>query len=480
MSGEQDNPPPPDRFVMYTHGWLRRYGPMLIPSERSVYDALGMYFSPERDGLVWPGFKTVQKDTGITRRQTIGAAIRGLEAKRLIDIIDWSIPIREKNGSIRDIGGGPEDGKNLVYLLLHVDDFGYHCEHRVRASISDLEKTQAESAEITSALTDFALSGATFNVMREWMLARYPFVKDDPTWSTASDRIGSAGQHFFDLDDFVFWSALIPIRAIESRYPRSGRPDMSLFFRRPDSEKIQMAAIEKGWERWNRAAAAVKPVYSTIIKEINATTGLPDIARQRGGTEAFSKAAPVLDRMSRELKTLPAYLGMMAKTAAIDAGDIIYCVSGTESPGRIECQDPDEWVPKETAALATLWKNALTPDHKKVVEATIQSVKRAQAEVLSAFVRAIFADSSPDPLVSRLAADRFNRWANAMNGMSLLVPIPIVTQEQIDAIRSELPDPITEGEGFAPAHAPPCGLAHPRRAPERAPPVRRSALQGFA
>ena len=44
-SGDDSVSKPPDQFVMYTHGWLKKFGPMLSESERRVYDALAIYLS---------------------------------------------------------------------------------------------------------------------------------------------------------------------------------------------------------------------------------------------------------------------------------------------------------------------------------------------------------------------------------------------------------------------------------------------------
>ena len=115
-----------DRFSALTNGFIRHWLAKLSGNELRVYLALSEHFAPGNSGLVWPSHKTLAKITGITRRQSMSEATRGLERAGLIAVIDWPMFTDIGARDLRTLGGGGSSGRPNVYCLTHVDEDGMH------------------------------------------------------------------------------------------------------------------------------------------------------------------------------------------------------------------------------------------------------------------------------------------------------------------------------------------------------------------
>jgi hypothetical protein len=81
-----------DLFVIYTHSWLEKFGPLLNTAARRAYDTLAMYFGPRCKGIVWPKQTTVAQDMARTSRTTVIKGLDRLEELGLIERLAFRVP----------------------------------------------------------------------------------------------------------------------------------------------------------------------------------------------------------------------------------------------------------------------------------------------------------------------------------------------------------------------------------------------------
>jgi len=152
-----------------------------------------MHFGPDHDGLVWPKRERFSQMLGISKLQTVSAAIEGLERAGLIDVIHWPIYIGTDH---RMIGGGVGRGRHNVYMMLHVDELGFHQEKQVRPSIAELEAVADESNELRAWLESEVLAGTPYNAVRAEVMRRYPFAGEIPMWRELAPSDDTAPESF--------------------------------------------------------------------------------------------------------------------------------------------------------------------------------------------------------------------------------------------------------------------------------------------
>ncbi len=416
---------------MFTTEWLARWGPKLTNTGRRVYDALATRFSPGQDGLVWFKANTLAKLAGFARRQSVSDGLTELKRHGLIDIITWPITI-DLQDKLRTIGGGRGRGKHNIFVMLHVGEDCKHYAERVRPGIADLEDHEQQRHDFTIEMMSRVMAGESFNTIRSIINARYPHTIEYGMYAepAPSEDVAPGG---FGLDSIHMAATLIPLIHLEHRFPLADRPNMSLVWQRPGHNERMMRNIEVERERgWGRLLEAVKPVYTDVLDEVEATQCLLASDRLHGRGERFAQLAPTMHRLHEQLNIIPHYIYNAATDHAMDAGVVFIHADDSGKPVSFECKSPEKWSDEETIKLAmvNVYAEGDKPDPK--------AIKDAQAVLLENFVRGVCKDENGSNLTPQqrhsFTADKWNEWAKFER--SLVVPLVKVTASDVAKINA--------------------------------------------
>jgi hypothetical protein len=435
---------PPDKTVLYTHGWLKKFGPLLNESERRVYDVFAINYETKFDGLVWMDQGKLAESAGYQRRQTVGEAIRGLKAKGLIDIIDWPITVMDHDAGerFRNVGGGRGSGTHNVFILLHVDDSGYHREKRVRPNVQELRRTHEESADLPGILTQMVLQGKSYKSVREYVISKYPFATNIPIWCVPDDIVldDLMQPENFGFDSMLMAGVLLPINALRGKYPDVGKPDMGLILQHPTHGDPSLIG-ERAFGPYRQAAQALEESGKAeqILREASDNRGKFDLpAMYHGRPPGLKEVAPAMFEMSEKLNVAPAHLVPMARDIAIKSGMVIMMMNEDGEGVAIDCKDPDEFVDDATKRLALLSEQDLTEHEAQNREETDQLIRAAQQRVRETFFHHLLRGSEPDEadkdLRTLFTVNNFNDWVQQVNGRTYAAPlIPLIPTDANEA-----------------------------------------------
>jgi hypothetical protein len=417
-----------EQFVIYEHGWLARFGPTTSLAERRVYDALAVRFNPRQHGIVWMRHQTIAGMTGYSRRQTVGDALRGLQAKGLIDVIDWPVDVGP-----RTVGGGKDAGKHDVFVLLHADDRGHHRAERVRPTIAEVRDALAKVEKLQPVLARLLMAGRPFSHITQATLHHYPRHRDLPPVPDhpslpASEHLSDDVLVALNAGRLVCgiawsWASKAMYDELQLKYAHvTIQPPRDLFQVPPETPAEEVLPMRRFSNRdpFESVVTEVEPHYRTVLEETSQHVDLP---LWRPGQNAGTITAPCVERMSEKLDVLPAFIISAAREIAVRGGDVVLVCDLAEGfTGKLydelHFRDPPTCVAPEVAALAMLAGDELTNEHLRDFEQILPRIRAAQQELIETWVEAVVrAPRWPEDIEDTELADHASRmfgdWAES-------------------------------------------------------------------
>lgn len=423
------------QFCIFSHEWLKKFGPKLSRSERCVYDALAMRFSPDQDGLVWMKLSTIAAIVGTGRRKTAAEAIKKLQGLGLIDVIDFGVYV-DKLGRV--VGGGKEEGTHNVFALLHVDELGHHRAERVRPTMEELAAAEDETLALNDELHRMLYAGRPYKVIRDLILSRYPCMADSIIWTDEDPAPDIEGQAM-SVNGLMITPHWAVMGELEKRFPDCGRPNVLLAARRPGRPSLEDTG-RKVCGPVDEHREAVRADYKAVLQEAERLGKEEWRGIQVEEVGRFQHAAPVTVRLCRQIGIIPPFVYLAAKDVAMERGEVFYDVEGGKLAA-IECKPPERWVDPEVWDLATVNKyhdEECDPPRSQITEA---AVRQAQAQVREAFIRGVLSDPWTEPVdqgqLARLICEKFNHTVQVYN-RDAIYPAPTITPADVKRVSEEM------------------------------------------
>ncbi|MBB6431131.1 helix-turn-helix domain-containing protein [Algisphaera agarilytica] len=296
-----------DRFIALTNGFTRHWLSELTGNELRVYIALAEHFAPGNSGLVWPSHKTLTKITGITRRQSMSEATRGLERAGLIAVIDWPMYTDIGAKQMRTLGGGGTSGRPNVYCLTHVDENGMHRAEQQRPGPADVMAALEGQRQTTGKAVRAYRQGLPASTTQRVMLDAYPVLAEfNPCWTAEVPDHKAAP---FAWEDIVIAGVVAMSTTLERAFNVDDKPPVAEFgLQNPAGPSLEdEGRAGSGWIDDDAVAEAVSTRMQIIVGEcdqLNATYTSED-RLGLDNLDAWRSSAPKIADISEQLEVGP-------------------------------------------------------------------------------------------------------------------------------------------------------------------------------